>query len=75
MPPHDPKPATPEAQALLRAAERDWKTVQVLVRDPEAPISSVCFHAQQYLEKMLRRCWSRTGSSFVARTTWENWQT
>ena len=54
MPPHDPQPATPEAQALLRAAERDWKTVQVLVRDPEAPISSVCFHAQQYLEKIAK---------------------
>jgi hypothetical protein len=27
MPPDIPKPATSEARALLRAAERDWKTV------------------------------------------------
>jgi len=54
MPPNDPKPATPEAQALLRTAKRDWKTVEVLLRDPDSPVTSVCFHAQQYLEKAIK---------------------
>jgi len=29
MSPNEPKPATPEAQALLRVADRDWKTIEV----------------------------------------------
>jgi HEPN domain-containing protein len=49
-----PKPATPEAQSLLRAAGRDWQTVEILLRAPESPITSVCFHAQQYLEKIMK---------------------
>lgn len=54
MTPHKPWQATAEARALLRAAERDSKTVEVLLRHPDAPISSVCFHAQQYLEKVIK---------------------
>jgi len=54
MPPNEPKPATPEAQALLRAADRDWKTVELLLQHPDAPVSSVGFHAQQYLEKTIK---------------------
>ena len=54
MPPNDSKPATPEAQALLRTATRDWKTVEVLLRHPDSPVTSVCFHAQQYLEKVIK---------------------
>jgi HEPN domain-containing protein len=54
MLPSEPKPATAEAQALLRAAERDWKTVELLLQHPDAPVSSVCFHAQQYLEKAMK---------------------
>lgn len=54
MLPSEPKPATAEAQALLRAAERDWKTVELLSQHPDAPVSSVCFHAQQYLEKVMK---------------------
>jgi HEPN domain-containing protein len=54
MPPNEPKPATAEAQALLRAAEQDWKTVELLLQHPDAPVSSVCFHAQQYLEKVMK---------------------
>ena len=51
---NEPKPATPEAQALLRAAERDWKTVELLLQHHDAPVSSVGFHAQQYLEKVIK---------------------
>jgi len=32
MSPNEPKPATPEAQALLRAAGRDRKTVELLLQ-------------------------------------------
>lgn len=54
MPLNNPKPATPEAQALLKAAQRDWKTVEVLARDPDSPVPSVGFHAQQYVEKVIK---------------------
>ena len=54
MPPASPKPATPEARALLRMAERDRLTVNLLLQHTEAPLSSVCFHAQQYLEKVIK---------------------
>ena len=54
MPPNDPKRATAEAQALLRAAEGDWKTVELLLQHRDAPVSSVGFHAQQYLEKVMK---------------------
>jgi HEPN domain-containing protein len=54
MPPNEPKPATAEARALLCAAGRDWKTVELLLQHPDAPVSSVCFHAQQYLEKAIK---------------------
>ena len=54
MLPNEPKPVTPEAQALLRAAGRDWKTVELLLQHHDAPVSSVGFHAQQYLEKAIK---------------------
>ena len=54
MSPNEPKPATPEAQALLRAAGRDWKTVELLLQHHDAPVSSVGFHAQQYMEKAIK---------------------
>lgn len=50
----DLQPATSEARALLRAAERDYKTVELLLQHSDAPLSSLCFHAQQYLEKILK---------------------
>lgn len=54
MPLNNPQPMTPEARALLRAAEHDLKTVELLLQHPDAPLSSVCFHTQQYLEKVLK---------------------
>jgi HEPN domain-containing protein len=54
MPPNEPQPATAEARALLHAAGQDWKTVELLLLHPDAPVSSVCFHAQQYLEKVMK---------------------
>ena len=54
MSPNEPKRATPEAHALLRAAEGDWITVELLLQHRDAPVSSVGFHAQQYLEKVMK---------------------
>ena len=50
----EPRPATPEAKALLRAAAGDRKTVELLLQHDDAPVSSVCFHAQQYLENVMK---------------------
>ena len=36
MSPNEPKPATPEAQALLRAAGRDWKMVAEMMEHVHA---------------------------------------
>ena len=49
-----PKPATPEAQALLHVAEQDRKTVELLTQHLDAPVSSICFHTQQYVEKVMK---------------------
>ena len=35
-------------------AENDWKTVEILRADPEAPADSICFHCQQLVEKLLK---------------------
>jgi hypothetical protein len=68
-----PKPATPEAQSLLRAAGRDWQTVEILMRAPESPITSVCFHAQQYLEKIMKAVLVSNSVIFSALMIWGNW--
>lgn len=46
--------ATEEALVLLRAAERDRITFQILRDALDAPIHSICFHAQQMVEKSLK---------------------
>jgi HEPN domain-containing protein len=48
------QPATAEAKALLKAADTDLKTVKLLLLHSDAPISSICFHTQQYLEKAIK---------------------
>jgi HEPN domain-containing protein len=54
MPHNESGPITPEAQSLMRAAQRDWKTVELLAQHPDAPPTSLCFHAQQYVEKVIK---------------------
>lgn len=49
-----PQHATDEAHALLRAAEQDWKTVHLLAQHTDAPVASIGFHGQQYLEKVMK---------------------
>ncbi|WP_337287050.1 nucleotidyltransferase domain-containing protein [Candidatus Methylomirabilis sp.] len=51
MKPDERKPATVEAKTLLRMAARDYKTFKLLRDIAEAPLSSICFHAQQAVEK------------------------
>jgi len=59
-----PRPATPEAEVLLRAAERDYKTFSILKNSPEAPLASTCFHAQQYVEKVMKAVLVTYGALF-----------
>jgi len=59
-----PEPATPEAEVLLRAAERDYKTFSILKDNPEAPLGSTCFHAQQYVEKIMKAVLVTYGNVF-----------
>jgi len=46
---------TREAVRQWRAkAESDWTTVEILVRSDRCPADTVCFHCQQYVEKLLK---------------------
>jgi len=58
MKPHEDysgrRAATEEALVLPRAAERDRITFEILRDALNAPIHSICFHAQQMVEKSLK---------------------
>lgn len=53
-----------QAQALIEAAQRDRLTFQILLRDPESPLETTLFHAQQALEKGLKALLVRAGIIF-----------
>lgn len=38
----------------LEKAGSDWTTVEVLVSDKRSPAVAVCFHCQQYVEKLVK---------------------
>ena len=38
----------------LAKAESDLKTAQILIKDKDPPTDSICFHAQQAVEKLLK---------------------
>ncbi len=38
----------------LAKAQVDWATVAILRRDAGAPKEAICFHCQQYVEKLLK---------------------
>jgi HEPN domain-containing protein len=38
----------------LAKAEMDWVSVEILSENPRGPRQSVCFHCQQYVEKLLK---------------------
>ncbi|HID99190.1 MAG TPA: HEPN domain-containing protein [Thiotrichaceae bacterium] len=50
-----------EAQRFLRLADRDVKAFQVLKNAPEIHLTTVCFHAQQAIEKCLKAVLIRHG--------------
>lgn len=44
-----------EAVRQWRAkAESDWKTIEILIENEEAPQDIICFHCQQFVEKLLK---------------------
>lgn len=47
-------PCIEEATRLPRVAERDLQTFHILAGHPDAPLSAICFHAQQSVEKPLK---------------------
>jgi HEPN domain-containing protein len=38
----------------LAKAENDWSTVEILMASGHCPAEAVCFHCQQYVEKLLK---------------------
>lgn len=42
------------AHQWLAKAESDWKTVSLLSAHADCPRDTVCFHCQQYVEKLLK---------------------
>jgi HEPN domain-containing protein len=38
----------------LAKAESDWSTVEILMASAHCPAEAVCFHCQQYVEKLLK---------------------
>ncbi len=53
---------TPEAVAQwLAKARSDWTTVEILLASGHAPPETVCFHCQQYVEKLLKAVLTREG--------------
>jgi HEPN domain-containing protein len=47
-------PQLEQARELLSAAQRDRLTLRILLGNPESPLESMLFHAQQALEKGLK---------------------
>ena len=41
-------------QQWLAKAQSDWTTVEILMKSDSCPADSVCFHCQQYVEKLLK---------------------
>ena len=38
----------------LAKAESDWSTIEILMASDRCPAEAVCFHCQQYVEKLLK---------------------
>lgn len=53
-----------QAQALIDAAQRDRLTFEILLRDPDSPLETTLFHAQQALEKGLKAMLVEAGIMF-----------
>jgi len=56
------KDETVEAVRQWRAkAASDWTTVDILLRSKQCPPDAVCFHSQQFVEKLLKALLTRHG--------------
>jgi HEPN domain-containing protein len=53
-----------QARKWLEKAEVDFRTIDILMAHPEPPSSSVCFHAQQAAEKLLKALLTATLTPF-----------
>jgi len=42
-----------------KKAQSDWTTVEILLAHEQCPAEAVCFHCQQYVEKLLKALLSR----------------
>jgi HEPN domain-containing protein len=42
-------------------ADNDWATVEILLESERCPADSVCFHCQQYVEKLLKALLTANG--------------
>jgi len=42
-------------------ALNDWTTVEILMKSEQCPAESVCFHCQQYVEKLLKALLTQEG--------------
>jgi len=49
------------AKQWIQKARSDWRTVEILQAEEECPADSVCFHCQQYVEKLLKAMLTKNG--------------
>jgi len=49
------------ANQWIEKARSDWRTVEILQTEKECPADSVCFHCQQYVEKLLKALLTKNG--------------
>ena len=47
-------PILEAVQQWLAKAQSDWASVEILIKSDSCPADSVCFHCQQYVEKLLK---------------------
>jgi HEPN domain-containing protein len=47
-------PTREAVEQWLARARSDWATVEILLASKHAPAETVCFHSQQYAEKLLK---------------------
>jgi HEPN domain-containing protein len=52
------------AKQWLIKAQEDWDVVQILIKDPNPPTGSVCFHCQQCAEKLIKAVLTRNSVEF-----------
>ena len=53
-----------EAQGWLQKVQSDLRSIEILMGDSKPPLDSVCFHAQQAVEKTLKALLTVYGTPF-----------